>query len=411
MTSWGPVQQSARALPGPFLESSSPTPVAECAATPEADPDLQPLCTRQRLCFLAPILALVLGYLVLQYTSSGLTDERESTGLKGLGTVAALEEALESCCRLEDCCRAQSKCDSRSQHMYARLPSGRLPTHSEVCDHVKLISAELSALKRMAKDGLVFVGDSTALRMYVRTLVHLEAIKEQAIAEALQNRITLLTPEAQVKLLQLGLTDAANGMVFTRYTGIGEYDVRYLEVHDTSVAWIKKLHESDAENVYYGVPFLHALYNPQFGNTELCQPDFDMRQAVRTVLSTLQETAVQLDISALVATSNTYFSFEDATNSKAIQHPDQASGQPGNRCESCWHEARCEEFSQTIAGMAAANNMLAAAIAQFDKLQLVRMDSVTEGQSVDQYIGGGHYKGPVLDQKLHAMLATRINND
>ena len=315
--------------------------------------------------------------------------------------------------------------DKSSQHPAASTPS----TPATTLEAVSKQGTHNMSLEVLAMRGVLFVGDSTTRRMYVQALAQLEGIVDEKVAESLQNDLKLLSKEQRQQLDALNLTALSagskarseggeegegGGLISSYYSGsgdqAGQYSLQYVIEEDLSYGWLSKLSGWSGKTVYYGVPFLHALYHPEW-NTTICNPQFDMHQAVSTVLESLQQTAAQLGLTILVGTANTYSSFEDAANSKAILHPEQLPEDRRTECESCWHEARCEEFSQTIAGMAAANNMLAATIAQFDKLQLVRMDSVTKGQSVDQYIGGGHYKGPVLDQKLHAMLATQINSD
>merc|ERR1712059_44700 len=48
---------------------------------------------------------------------------------------------------------------------------------------------------QMARDGIVFVGDSPARRMYVRSIVHLERINDETLAENMQNDAKMLNHE------------------------------------------------------------------------------------------------------------------------------------------------------------------------------------------------------------------------
>ena len=52
--------------------------------------------------------------------------------------------------------------------------------------------------------------------------------------------------------------------------------------------------------------------------------------------------------------------------------------------------------------MAIANDLLVGLVetAGYDRLQLVRMDRITQSQPPTMHLGSGHYRGPVLDEQV-----------
>ena len=114
--------------------------------------------------------------------------------------------------------------------------------------------------------------------------------------------------------------------------------------------------------------------------------------------------AVRTNKTVVVGAANTYSKQESRYNEQLIDSPETDTSPRGNSCVPCWHQARCELLSQTNHGMQAANDMLRDLISQFDQLQLAEMDVITKSVHASMYLGGGHYKGPVIDLKLMAML-------
>jgi hypothetical protein len=254
-----------------------------------------------------------------------------------------------------------------------------------------------SQFELLSKQGIVFIGDSPTRRLYVRAIVHLQGIEDEGLAEDMQNNAKQLANQQRIND-----TDAdADANEFTMSGGL---HLRYLMIEDLSTDWVQQLAGWDAQFVYFGCPFLHILYNPLW-HTKICDPSFIMEQALLAVLQQLQDAAVRLNVTILVGSGNMYSAVEDKVNQANIENPELLPSPRNESCVPCWHKQRCEVFSQTIHGMTAANRVLSDMIGQFGALTLLRMDQITQQQPTDLYLGGGHFKGPVVDQKLAALVA------
>ena len=266
-------------------------------------------------------------------------------------------------------------------------------------------------LQTLAKHKVVFVGDSPARRLYIRSVVHLEHIYDENLAENLQNNAKQVTKAQREQMLALNLTDHSTGMAPTRYVGRGANEglsLEYVMVEELSTSWVQMMQSWDARVVYFGIPLLHVLYNPQW-RTAMCDESFNLREAIVTVLQQLEQAAAQLNMIVFVGTANTYSDLDDKANSKLIEQPEAILDQERKMaCTSCWHQPRCEEFSQTHQGMAAANQIVIDTIEDFAHLRILRMDQATAGQPIEMYLGGAHYKGPVVDRKLELLLSAAM---
>ena len=83
------------------------------------------------------------------------------------------------------------------------------------------------SLQQMARDGILFVGDSPVRRMYVRSLVHLEHIHDEVLAEGMQNTAKLLSQHKLEQLYALHLTNKEVGATKDHYTGSGKHKGDY----------------------------------------------------------------------------------------------------------------------------------------------------------------------------------------
>ena len=83
------------------------------------------------------------------------------------------------------------------------------------------------SLQQMARDGILFVGDSPVRRMYVRSLVHMEHIHDEVLAEGMQNTAKLLSQHKLEQLYALHLTNKEVGATKDHYTGSGKHKGDY----------------------------------------------------------------------------------------------------------------------------------------------------------------------------------------
>merc|ERR1712086_407083 len=268
------------------------------------------------------------------------------------------------------------------------------------------------SLQQMARDGILFVGDSPVRRMYVRSLVHMEHIHDEVLAEGMQNTAKLLSQHKLEQLYALHLTNKEVGATKDHYTGSGkhkgDYNLQYVW-HDNPALMAKvNLAQYNQRYVFYGAPFLHMLYNPGW-NTPICQSSYDMKTNMQTALQQLNDLGQTSDKIILIGTGNQYSENDDVINKQQMQHPEELAADRTGACKSCWHSARCEQWSRTRAGMTAANKMLVELVLtpHYDALTLVdKLEDITKNAEPGTYLGGGHYTGPIVDKKLAAMQVT-----
>ena len=253
-----------------------------------------------------------------------------------------------------------------------------------------------SQLQLLSRQGIGFIGDSPTRRLYIRAIVHLEKIDDEVLAEEMQNNAKQLATQQRI-------TGDSDVNQFSRDSASGDLHLRYLMTEDLSTDWIEQIESWNVQYLYFGSPFLHILYNPMW-KTKMCDPSFHMEDALIAVLRQLEDTAVRLKITILVGAGNVYSAKEDSTNRAVIAQPELLPSPRNESCIVCWHQIRCERFSQTIQGMSEANKMLADVISQFGALRLLHMGQLTQQQPADLYLGGGHFKGPVVDQKLAVLV-------
>lgn len=275
-------------------------------------------------------------------------------------------------------------------------------------------------LDPLSKRGILFVGDSPTRRLFVRTIVHLEGIRDELTAEAMQDDAKQLAVQQRLNGSSASMANDEN-----RYRGGSttsrRYDVRYLRAEELGTGWVQRVDGWNSEHtqfvepllssyktIYFGVPLLHLLYHPQW-RTAICYPTFDMRASLQAILLRLSKAAQALNCTVLVGTGNMYSDNESVQTQREIAQPERLPAPRNASCVSCWHKLRCEEFSQTIQGMDNANGLLADFIAKFPRLKLLRMDEITRRQPVELYLGGGHYKGLVLDQKLEEIARAAVD--
>jgi len=284
------------------------------------------------------------------------------------------------------------------------------PTDSELAaervqEHAARAKELLRKLREVARLGVWIVGDSTARRMYVRYIAKLEGITSEVLAEGMQNDMKYLDHQRQLQLQNKSFTNPT-GETRNVYESSG-YALRY-EGRSTFAfvnSWLQKFEESQANVLYFGAPFLHNLYSPEW-DTPICNSSFDLPQKVKFVVQALAASAFKTNKTVVVGLGNLY-SQKDHTQARSLmRHPERAN-RNRNVCTACHHQPRCERFAQTNNGMSAANQILMDEVARFAQLKLVRMDLVTKAPGL--YLGGGHWGGEVLDKKLEAFVNVMLD--
>ena len=284
-----------------------------------------------------------------------------------------------------------------------------------------LPSDQLDLLMSISRKGLAFIGDSPTGRMYVRTVAYLEGVREEWLAEALQNSLTMLSGHQLEELLRLNLTDLTSNSTRTQYTGAGkdspgEYSVRLEDSgsgYNLEGEWMSNLATWNVSYLYVGLPFLHQLWQP--GNEapqQFCNASWSIETALESLMRRLQKLAIHSNTTILVGTANMCSASEGAATSALINSPDQVNPRARKDCAGCWagaHRQRCHRYSYTMDGLKAINDLaVEMAEREFDRLHIVRMDKITgwiqDMTGASLYWGAGHYKGPVIDLKLSAML-------
>ena len=279
---------------------------------------------------------------------------------------------------------------------------------------------QLKLLKSMSRRGLAFIGDSPTGRMYVRVLTHLEEIEQEWLAEGIQNSPTMLSAQQRAELFKLNLTSLQTNSVHTTYNPMvpgdaGGYRV-FLEDtgsgYNLNGEWINTVSGWNVTYVYVGLPFLHQLWQPRDASAqECCNPTFSLASALESLMRQMQHMALQTNMTILLGTANTMSTLEGETVLDLINNPDKVDVQIREACKACFtgaHKSECRKYSYTPAGMWKLNHLSVELAKRFDRLHVVRMDEITgwvqnmTGTSL--YWGAGHYKGPVIDLKLSAML-------
>ena len=216
-------------------------------------------------------------------------------------------------------------------------------------------------------------------------------------------------------LFKAGLSNAQTGGPITEYTGTGPNAGRYTVSHKWAtdyqqvVQQLTLLRGSGVKVVYLGLPLLHMLYDPDWGAPlPVCDSGFDMRAASHGMLDAVQLEAGRQGIMVLLGTGNSHLPNEEASMVTRLNTPTVAQ----EWCKVCFQNQRCEEFSQSVSGMVAANGIVIEALRdpKYDRIKLMRFDQITQFRvpenGVNMYRGGGHYSAPVTDQKVALLLST-----
>ena len=106
-----------------------------------------------------------------------------------------------------------------------------------------------------------------------------------------------------------------------------------------------------------------------------------MKTNMQTALQQLNDLGQTSDKIILIGTGNQYSENDDVVNKQQMQHPEELAADRTGACKSCWHSARCEQWSQTRAGMTAANKMLVELVLtpHYDALTLVdKLEDITK---------------------------------
>ena len=104
-----------------------------------------------------------------------------------------------------------------------------------------------------------------------------------------------------------------------------------------------------------------------------------MKTNMQTALQQLNDLGQTSDKIILIGTGNQYSENDDVVNKQQMQHPEELAADRIGLCKGCWHSARCEQWSQTRAGMTAANKMLVELIPHYDALTLVdKLEDITK---------------------------------